>query len=293
VRLTIVQLRYAALAMLLAACTSQATPQPRDEQTKTGTSAITVTLRLPHEEGTGEVVSVRVHLASPSGQAYLHTVNWGDGTQTYDGNVAFSCPAMGVGTPSPAPAPGPSTSDSVIQHIYRSAGSHPITVTAVHGGCYPPIPQGTGSDRRTIRITGTTQPGNGPTTPTGAMGLKTVHQGLLTAYLEGRDLDGYVRTVTVDWGDGTQPETRSNPASCADPHSSWRASSLTQDITHQFRPGSYTLRLATTSTDCGGTAAQTDHVSRRVRIETARWVDLDPPRQLPPYPAPYTESCCY
>lgn len=215
-RPTVVQLRYAVLALLLAGCSSTATATPTDFQTSTGASPITVRLTGPRAARTGAVVTVPVHLASPSGQAYLHTVDWGDGTPTYVDPVVFSCPSQ-AGPPSPAPKPGPSTEDRVIQHIYRAGNPHPLTVTAVHGGCYPPIPQGTGSARMTIRVTGPRQPGNGPVTPTGDIGLKTVRKGLLTAYLDGRDQDGYARTVTVDWGDGTPAQTYATPSPAATP----------------------------------------------------------------------------
>ncbi len=86
--------------------------------------------------------------------------------------------------------------------------------------------------------------------------------------LEGQawDLDGFVHTVGIDWGDGTSPTTVANPLPCRTADNGWplsspiwmlpRSAALSANagmVAHQYAvPGAYTLTVTVESAGCDG-----------------------------------------
>jgi hypothetical protein len=75
----------------------------------------------------------------------------------------------------------------------------------------------------------------------------------------GRDDDGYVSRITVDWGDGSPVTNFDYPlSSCKDPGSTWPQSSQAADANHGYASnGKYTVHVIVTSVGCDGKDAQT------------------------------------
>lgn len=256
---------------------------------------IAVILRAPDGAAAGQVVTVTAGLSSPSGQPYVDTVDWGDGSPVYRAGLAFSCPAARPSAAQPdaspaRPAAPPASDTRRLQHVYRTPGSRTITVTVVHGGCSGDVPTGGGTGRTTVRVTGQAQPGNGPVLPQAAIGLQSGSAGALVGDVRGLDYDGYVQQAVIDYGDGTSQIER-KPAACQDTGSTWTGSSLHTPFRHRLQPGDYRLRLTVTSTDCHGTTRQPTTISRLIRVTASGWKDLEPPRTAS-QPLPYTEDCC-
>lgn len=234
---------------------------------------------------------MHVRLSSPSGQPYVSTVDWGDGTPIYRASLFFSCLEQELGAPRPRATPRPAKIKQLIQHIYRVPALRNVTVTAVHGGCGY-VPSGTGSGSAPVSVRGAALRGNGPVAPTALIGVDLVRRGVLSGNLRGSDLDGYVRAATVDWGDGSPPQPMANSRACKEPGDSWTGTSFAPRVRHAYRPGNYRLRPALSSTDCAGGVEQVTRIDRLLRITASSWRDLEPPR-LGTRPSPYTADCCY
>jgi len=121
--------------------------------------------------------------------------------------------------------PPASDSSERLQHVYRTPGRHTVTVTAVHAGCGPDLPTGSGTGRTAVRVTGMVQPGNGPVRPDAAIGLRGVAAGTLMGDVRGQDYDGHVLRTAIDFGDGTsRPTATARPAGTRGPPGPGRAS---------------------------------------------------------------------
>ena len=73
------------------------------------------------------------------------------------------------------------------------------------------------------------------------------------------DDDGWMRTVTVDWGDGSPAQTFTGGIPCTVWSSGWPAPSrilVWERTTHHYlAPGSYTITVTALSTACDGVSA--------------------------------------
>jgi PKD repeat protein len=83
------------------------------------------------------------------------------------------------------------------------------------------------------------------------------------------DNDGYVRSVVLDWGDGSAPKTFTNDAECDDgggkhfPH----AARFAVHARHTYaEPGDYRVTLTFVSTGCGGADRQQRSVEEAVTV---------------------------
>lgn len=220
---------------------------------------IAVILRAPDGAAAGQVVTVTAGLSSPSGQPYVDTVDWGDGSPVYRGGAGVFLPrgaavrgAAGclAGPPGRAPCLRHSTAPARLPdpgqpHDHRHGRSRGLQRRRPDGRRDRP-------DHGPRHRPGAAR--HGPVLPQAAIGLQSGSAGPLVGDVRGLDYDGYVQQAVIDYGDGTSQIER-NPAACQDTGSTWTGSSLHTPFRHRLQPGDYRLRLTVTSTDCHGTSS--------------------------------------
>jgi hypothetical protein len=116
---------------------------------------------------------------------------------------------------------------------------------------------------------------NGPHQPDAVIGSltwtddKTTHDPYLyTLNSDEFDLDGWLRTFTINWGDGSVPDKDSATLQdCQDPVTQWIFGGYTGGGLHHFPgPGIYTVTVQVFSEDCSGNAVQTKTESKVFRV---------------------------
>jgi hypothetical protein len=70
------------------------------------------------------------------------------------------------------------------------------------------------------------------------------------------DTDGYIRSVTVTWPDGSL-RTYRNPTDCVDPSNAWPNTAFGFRWNRRLQPGVYSIKATALSTDCEGRNVQT------------------------------------
>jgi hypothetical protein len=151
--------------------------------------------------------------------------------------------------------------------MYRAAGTYTFTASAVHyEPCTTAYDDGTGQGSVTITVRGPDRPGNGPGSPLAQADIRATTDGAIVRAMRATDVDGLVRTVRVDYGDGTAVQTFSTGLSCRDPRRRWLASSWSRAVQHVLAPGPHTLRLLVVSTGCGGGAKQRTTTVRPIEV---------------------------
>jgi len=151
-------------------------------------------------------------------------------------------------------------------HIYHSEGRWTFWAQAVSGDCRSPhIDAGL---MGTIEVAPAPSSGQGPSQPT-----VSLHQSMLPpAYPrdpswvsvsgQARDVDGWIRSVTLDWGDGTPPqEFGGDGMPCRPDERGWPSESrkgiFTDDAIHHYtKSGLIMITMTTVSTGCDGSARQ-------------------------------------
>jgi hypothetical protein len=123
-----------------------------------------------------------------------------------------------------------------------------------------------------VLVGGGTAPGNGPADPDPTVGINSSSGGTVTGDLSARDRDGYVRRLIVTWPDGSTRTIR-NPTPCTDPGDRWPSSELSVPFTRMLAPGTHTVTLTATSTDCAGGSQQTITDVRRFEVTATGWTN--------------------
>lgn len=162
----------------------------------------------------------------------------------------------------PDEAEPPTRERRQLVHAYRTPGSYTVAAEVATGGCASESERATA--RATLEIHGErVDVGNGPVRPEASVSVVAVGEPGSEASvlnLGGFDRDGYVRTLEIDWGDGTPPDTfRRGLAGCPNPTMTWPTTGYAETASHDYsEPGEYRLTLTVSSTDCVGGATQVD-----------------------------------
>lgn len=148
----------------------------------------------------------------------------------------------------------------VFSHGYRQVGSVTPRIVVRSNGCQ--------RAERSLEITGNLDvlaisgviPTNGPLGPavTAEQPRTASTTGTVTLIVTATDLDGYVRTIEVDWGDGSTPSVqRFGLDDCTDDPGFWAPSQRTVTFEHEFREsGDHGVVARVTSSGCTGSDAQ-------------------------------------
>lgn len=206
---------------------------------------------------TAEIVTVTVHYADGDGAGRTVALDYGDGTSEQIPVMATSCAA------GPAPRQGPHQGDERFSHSYRRVGTYAIKATVTSGGACSSTPVETVRADAAVRVTAGSSPSNGPQVPSGSLNRNYpsgAGAASMTVFGYGKDPDGYVSSLVIDWGDGSNPTTvNADMSQCHDPETTWPASDglTTGDQTHQYAAaGTYAVTLTVRSVGCGGGDAQ-------------------------------------
>ena len=87
----------------------------------------------------------------------------------------------------------------------------------------------------------------------------------LSGYFGADDPDGYMRSMTVTWVDGTT-RVYNNYKGCANKGNIWPSGLMGFRWRQRIKPGTYTVKIVALSTDCSGREAQTTTLVARFRL---------------------------
>lgn len=247
--------------------------------------AVTLTVSPPAVRA-AQLVVVTIRAASDVGGLVFHGITWGDGTITpaprYTGPVGSGRPASHFQVPGPQQLNfGP------YGHFYRRAGWYRVAATFTHGSSSCGKPNSaicTGSFR--VHVIGPNAASNGPLFSDPAVGIYGITDGAFLGDLSSYDPDGYIRSMTIDWGDKTSKRTFANHAACIDTATTWPSSYVwLRPITHHYRPGLYRIRTTMISTGCDGKSSRTTTELVTVRVTETSWTWVGSPILMPPQPS--------
>jgi hypothetical protein len=215
-----------------------------------------------------------VHAEDDDGHPLVSGVAWGDGSSEAIAIPMYMCPSFPPPTTPPPPDPG--ESDTEFGHAWRHAGTFTLTVSVESSiPCSQgPPPAEDATVRLVVHVTPGLDTSNGPAQPVvtykeaGPAFDGKPYEWTVSATLS--DDDGYVGTVTIDWGDGSAPATVRNDESCDDADGARYPSygSLTATKNHVYSPGKYTVTLTYSSAGCGGADVQRGSTTLPVRVES-------------------------
>lgn len=205
----------------------------------------------------GRPVRLNVHISEADGYAASMGVNFGDGHSAGSPSHSITCRADRTTTTAPA---GTREETQFAPYSYRLPGTYTIVVSVASKSCDRPD--------HFVTLLGDVLVGpganvtNGPFRPTvvGAGQVPTSgspHTVKLNVHV--RDVDGYITSVTVKWGDGAQ-ETKEYPMSyCIDPKTYFRPSSDAYTLEHSYGAGgAYDVEVVVSSSGCSGGDPQTN-----------------------------------
>lgn len=217
----------------------------------------------PNRTETATFVGLTLTWRHHSGTFLRIVVDYGDGV------VDDWWPAE-AGCPSASPDdPAEGTYD--LEHAYRKAGTYTVSAHAEEiTSCEVTA---TANDAARIDVAQGADVSNGPYQPTGGAkivaksteqpgsGLFAKPTYLVRGVVAGSDRDGWVDRITVDWGDGTNPEAYEyGTDGCEDTPTTWPDSSRKTEIQHSYaQQGPYVVTVTIRSVGCDGEDAQEFH----------------------------------
>lgn len=244
------------------AATSSAvdSPQPRHDP-------ITVTITAsPAAPKAGQVVTFSVHLSSDDVGPTVNAWRYGDGSRLHQvtpGNVACFAPPT-------TPDEVPGTSTATFRAMYRAAGTYTfVAMASHHEPCTTAYDDGVGRGTLTFTVAGPNRPANGPGSPLAQSDVRPTARGAGLRAVSASDVDGLVRSVTVDYGDGSTPQTFATGLTCRDPKRRWVGSTWSRTLNHPLATGPHVLTLVVVSTGCAGGAKQKTTTVRRLEVAAA------------------------
>jgi hypothetical protein len=207
---------------------------------------VVVTLAPPPVAGAESDVRVRV---DGDIQPWRVDLDFGDGrTTSLYGAGSNESPAVIACDP-------PQAFDVGVPHAWRASAAYRVTVVAVY--CHEDAVSA--SAVVSPRPASGRVASNGPAPPVfdAAAGV-VVRAG---SWVSGTvvDDDGWLETISVDWGDGSPPETvlGSAPPDCRDDATRWPSSTFQIDASHDYAgPAPSTAIVRVTSTGCDGASRQ-------------------------------------
>jgi hypothetical protein len=226
-----------------------------------GAGGLQVTVTAPAQVVAGEPVTFEVHAADDLGSLVGAEFRFGDGHVVGFPPWEVVCAYVDDG---PADRP----LDHAEEHVraFRQAGSYEFTAGIWTGGCDTEM-EHVAVDGRVVVLPGDTE-ANGPLPPVAQLGHEYFVDGdpsVLVTDVGGRDDDGWVTTLELDWGDGSDPVVlERGTAACTDPGDAWVASSWSSQQRHRYPAvGAYEVHLRVVSSGCDGTATQVDEATGR------------------------------
>ena len=241
----------------------------------------------------GALVKLTVQLSSMHGNPSWINNTWGDGVR--GGAVSMEGPCFrGFGQQKkPIVYPTPSSLPSgkvtlLFSHRYRRPGTYTFSINAVeYIICKRKSP--TARARFVVHVSGPNAPGNGPDDPVPSVGIYNYKGGILTGDVGAVDHDGYIRSITATWPDGTT-HTYVNTEPCKEQVGGYPEDQVGFRWARRMKPGLYRMKAVVASTDCSGGNVQTLTDIRPFRVLKAGWANTTPNIYLPHCPTISTED---
>lgn len=222
-----------------------------------------VTMRAPSEVRAGDLFTVRVHVVDNEGAQDRFTMDFGDRELPQFGTDLV---CSGVAGQERMPE-GPTNRRIVERHAYRAGGTYTIRAAAGTGGCSARIENAIAIGK--IRVIPADVPSNGPQPAIATIGHEDFvnDRSVLVTDIVGRDRDGFVNRIELDWGDGSDRLVKTQSLRrCNASAERWPDETLHDDPRHRYaNEGTYVLRLRVTSVGCDGRSEQIDRASFKVR----------------------------
>ena len=207
----------------------------------------------------GEILRIHVRATDVAGSFIAGGTDYGDGS----GGSRPGVPNIECGE-TPFTVAGPSAEEtSTLEYTYRVPGRYPIRLFAASADCSSD--EGREVEVSTIVDVGEgVLLGNGPITP--RLSLKQLppvdneDPDAVVLNISGRDRDGWVRRIVVDWGDGAPTWVYDRPLSeCTDPITRFPGpSDVTRAELHRYpAAGPFTVTATLDTTACDGSNVQT------------------------------------
>ncbi|MER3452945.1 MAG: hypothetical protein C4344_04635 [Acidimicrobiia bacterium] len=241
-----------------AVTTTSETTTSTNPAASTTTAAATTTIQGPWIEVSvgrataGSLTEISVTTYEPTGFRGLVTVDFGDGSTT-NSYVEFY--------PGLKPCQGGSAfSQFLFQHAYRVPGTYSVEIALERCRSREVVkaaPVRVSVDPPADGVL----PSNGPREPgvSGLSGATPEADGTVRLNVGASDRDGFIRTINVDWGDGSSPTEVSWPLrDCHDTPTSYpKDSRVATRVEHRYpTPGTFRITLTAISTGCDGESPQ-------------------------------------
>ena len=235
---------------------------------------IEATLSSDHTQ-TATGVSLRVVARDDDGDPAATSVVWGDGRSEPIVRPAAVCPAETRG-PLATRAPQPGRSDNTFSHAWRHPGRYQVTVQVRSEVVCEDDPA---TEDAAVTLTIDIAPGrivsNGPEQPAAvhlAVEPNMDTRDELYDYLAEfsiRDDDGDVRSVTIDWGDGSPPVVLRNSGECQDGDGRhYPTTYFGEARSHRYDFGEHTVTLTWESAGCDGKHVQRGRAQVEIFVES-------------------------
>lgn len=228
---------------------------------------MTITMKVDKASpGVGEPVRFDVEASSATRACCVLVVGFGDGATYGQPNEHGPC--------APGAPQGHGPVSVTTSHAYGRPNQYMFEVRAFTGNCQED--GGVGTLFGIFQV-GPPSTGQGPTLPhvelsrtmiLGENGQPAPHQGDRTwaaVVAVAKDDDGWVRSATLDWGDGTPPQVFPTGMTCRPTLTGWPGGTQIafgavgsgEGVHHYATPGTYTVTVTAVSTGCDGTVTQT------------------------------------
>ncbi|HEX8002407.1 MAG TPA: hypothetical protein VF519_06895 [Mycobacteriales bacterium] len=244
------------------ATTAEPSTPPAEPVTASARGGHGLTLTATYDPGdlpTATLGTLVVEASDDDGEIYPGGITWGDGTSEPAMMVAASCVQDPMPTPLRSREPHPAHWRQELPHAWRHAGDYALRVV-VHSYlvCHGEVPREEAEVTLHVRARPGREASNGPAKPVYRHDQPTVQD--RTVNLSGQldDDDGWLRGVTIGWGDGTSSVVR-NDRACDDGagrHYPFEGGLWPSEDHTYAEPGTYTITLRYTSTGCGGADVQ-------------------------------------
>ncbi len=206
--------------------------------------------------GTPGTVLVHIHASAVHGAFNSLHLTFGDGTWS-SGTDTSDCGGV---DPSAPRVDTPFDHTDTVTHTYAAGGTYHAQASIVVASACPEPPGEV--DHWAIADTDVDIPSgfgaNGPTPPRLDLNIEGTGADR-TIYPSGWDADGWIDSITIDWGDGSVPTTVHNTQACGmnGGYATGTAFTPGGQPHHYTTAGTHTATVTARSTDCSGNQPQT------------------------------------